>query len=475
MNAPATPGRPLPYNVDLEKALLGAILVQNDAFHHVANFLEPRHFYEPIHAKIYEIAASLIRVGKVATPINMPPFLPSDLTICGGTVGQYLAHLSAEATSVLNAADYARSIRDLSERRYLIAICEATIAAAMNATPDQDAQAIGNSAVEGLAEIIAADGAGAGSIRPIGATMTAFIGHVAVIKTGLRDLDDRIGGMGRGSLVILAGRPGMGKTTVAGTFALNAARNGHGVLFFSLEMPAEQIMARLLTDFMFKADSMFGGERLSVHHMAKAKFTPEQFDDMVDAARAMEALPFLIDDNPYATVGGIHAKCQIAKKRLERTGKRLDLVVIDYLKFLHASDRYRGQRHYEVGEVTAALKQLARKLGVVVLLCAQLNRQVEQRQDKRPQLSDLRESGDIEADADIVLLLHRQAYYLALDPEIERDVEKMRQLEEVQHRIEFIVAKNRTGPTDIIPTFIDLEFSAVRDLGRQGDLDFVRR
>jgi len=133
MNAPVTIERqPLPHNIELEQALLGAILVQNDAFH-VANFLEPRHFYEPVHAKIYEIAASLIRVGKVATPINMPPFLPSDLTIGGMTVSKYLARLSAEATTVINAADYARSIRDFSERRDLIAVCEATIAAAMNA------------------------------------------------------------------------------------------------------------------------------------------------------------------------------------------------------------------------------------------------------------------------------------------------------------------------------------------------------
>jgi replicative DNA helicase len=188
----------------------------------------------------------------------------------------------------------------------------------------------------------------------------------------------------------------------------------------------------------------------------------------------MGSLPFLIDDAPHATAGGILAKCQTAKKRLERAGKRLDLVVIDYLKFVHATDRYAGQRHYEVGEITASLKQLARKLNCVVLLCAQLNRQVEQRQDRRPQLSDLRESGDIEADADIVLLLFREAYYLARDPDIEKDGAKMRRLEQVQHLVEFIVAKNRTGPTDTIPTFINLEFSAVRDLARQGDLEFER-
>ncbi len=248
MNAPGTTDRPSPHNIELEQALLGAILVNNEAFHHVANFVEPRHFYEPVHAKIYEIAASLIRVGKIATPINVRPFLPSDLTVVDLTASQYLARLVADATTVINATDYGRSIRDFAERRNLIAICEATIAAAANAKPDQTAQAIGNAAVEGLAEIITSDTThGAGTIRPIGAAMADYVGYVAavyqgtagddIIKTGLRDLDERTGGMARGSLVVLAGRPGMGKTTVAVAIGRNAARLGHGVAFFSLEMP----------------------------------------------------------------------------------------------------------------------------------------------------------------------------------------------------------------------------------------------
>jgi replicative DNA helicase len=476
---------PLPHNIELEQAMLGAVLVQNDAFHHVAGFLDPRHFYEPIHQKIYEIAATLIRAGKVATPISIRPFLPAELTIAGLAASVYLARLSGEATTVINASDYGRSIRDLAERRDLIAIFETAIATAMNAGPDETAQAIGNAAVEGLAEIVTADRMQGGTIRPIGLAMADFVEHVAaiyqgtagddVITTGLRDLDERTGGLARGSLVVLAGRPGMGKTTVAAAIGRNAARQGHGTAFFSLEMPSRQIMARMLADTMFDAgDRLTIDNRLSVHRIAKAKFSPEEFDSIVDVARAMERWPFSIDDTPHATAGSILAKCQATKKQLERAGQRLDLVIVDYLKFVHASDRYAGQRHYEVGEITASLKQLARRLGCVVLLCAQLNRDVEKRNDRRPQLSDLRESGDIEADADIVLLLFREAYYLQRDPEIEKDAAKMRRLEEVQHLVEFIVAKNRTGPTDTIPTFINLEFSAVRDRARQGDLDFAR-
>jgi replicative DNA helicase len=485
MRAPAEKEvREPPHNIELEQALLGAILLQNDVFHHVADFLEPRHFFEPIHAKIYETVGSLIRAGKVATPINVRTFMP-DFTVGKLSASEYLARLSSAAATIVNARDYARSIRDFAERRDLIAICETTIATAMNASPDQDAQAIGSAAVEGFAEIITADRIQGGTIRPIGLAMADFVEHVAavyqgtasddVIKTGLCDLDERTGGLARGSLVVLAGRPGMGKTTVAATIGRNAARRGHGTAFFSLEMPSRQIMARMLADTMFDSgERSIVDKRLSVNRISKAKFSAEEFESIVDAARAMERWPFSIDDTPRATAGGIFAKCQATKKRLERAGQRLDLVIIDYLKFVHASDRYAGQRHYEVGEITASLKQLARQLNCVVLLCAQLNREVEKRNDKLPQLSDLRESGDIEADADIVLLLFREAYYLAHDPEIERDADKMRRLEQVQHIVEFIVAKNRTGPTDTIPTFINLEFSAVRDLAKQGTLDFRR-
>jgi replicative DNA helicase len=221
-------------------------------------------------------------------------------------------------------------------------------------------------------------------------------------------------------------------------------------------------MARMLADTMFDGgDRLIGDNRLSVTRISKARFSPEQFDSIVDTARAMESWPFSIDDSPRATAGSILAKCQATKKRLERAGHRLDLVIIDYLRFVGASERYAGQRHYEVGEITADLKQLARRLDCVLLLCAQL--------------SDLRESGDIEADADIVLLLFREAYYLAQDPEIASDADKMRRLEQVQHLVEFIVVKNRTGPTDTVPTFINLEFSAVRDLAKQSDMDFARR
>jgi replicative DNA helicase len=221
-------------------------------------------------------------------------------------------------------------------------------------------------------------------------------------------------------------------------------------------------MARL------QADEMFDDRRarpITVNRIIRADITPQEFDRMADAARAIHALPLVIDDAPQATIGTVYAKVRAVKKRFARDGKRLDLVIIDYLKFLRASDRYSGQRHYEVGEITASLKALAKDLEVAVLLLAQLNRQVEARTDKRPQLADLRESGDIEADADVVMLLFREAYYLQTDPDIGTDPGKTRRLEEVANTLEIIVAKQRMGAVCTVEAYVNLECSAVRDLG----------
>jgi replicative DNA helicase len=483
MRAPTT-DKPLdpappPHNVELEQALLGAILVNNDAYHHVSAFLEAQHFFEPLHQKLYEIAGGLIRIGKRADPITLKTFLPSDLEAAENmTAAQYLARLSAEATTVINAPDYGRSIHDLAQRRHMIEVGEALIAGANNTDHNQNHLALAASALEALGEIVTAAAERTGTMRTAGAAMAEFMDHAAAIysgtvtddsiQTGLRDLDARIGGLRRGSLVVLAGRPGMGKTTVAATIARNVARLNHGVAFFSLEMPGLQIMPRLL------ADELYDEVPLSVDRIARIKFNATDFDHMADAARAIERLPLMFDDAPSATVGTLLAKTQGVKNRFERSGRRLDLVLVDYLKFVRATDRYAGIRHYEVGEITAGLKQLARQLDCVVLLCAQLNRKTEDRAERRPQLADLRESGDLEADADLVLLLYREAYYLANDPQLNTDAAKLRRLEEVANVVEFIVAKNRHGPTDTVPAFINLQHSAVRDLQRQDALPFDR-
>lgn len=465
-------GAPLPHNIELEQALLGAILVNNDAVLTVAEFLRPGHFFEPVHQRIYQVAADLVAVGKPATPITIRTFLPNDLKIGGISANQYLARLSVEATTVINASDYGRGILNLAQAREFLAIASDIAdgherGAGCDASVKRAFERVDELRIEGIERD--------GTMRTAGAAAAELIEHVAAlyqgtktddtILTGLRDLD-HFGCFQRGSLVICGARPSMGKTTVGGTIARNAARLGTGTAFFSLEMPMRQITARM------KADTMFDdvpARPLTVNRMLKADFSPEEFNRLVDAARSFEALPLIIDDASQATVGIITAKARAMQKRFMRTGRRLGLIVIDYLKFIRASDRYGGQRHYEVGEISAALKQLAKDMRVCVLLLAQLNRQVEGRHDRRPQLSDLRESGDLEADADAVLLLFREAYYLKDDPELQTDPVKLRRFDDCVNTLEIIIAKNRMGPTGTVKTYINLECSAVRDLA-QGDL-----
>ena len=363
----APPAVAPPHNIELEQALLGAILLNNAAATHVTLFLQARHFFEPIHGRIYEIVTGLIRAGKIASPITVRTFLPSDLDVAGLTIARYLARLSSEATTVINAPDYGQQIYALAQRRRMIEIGKSLAETARNADHDSDHRALASSTVEALAEVVTGDEAErAGTMLTVGAAMKEFIEHVTAISqgtakddtisTGLPDLDRLTGGMKRGSLVVLAGRPGMGKTTTAASIARHSAHLGYGVAFFTLEMPRMQIMPRLLSDELYNGRSL-----LTVERIAKAKFDAVDFDRIIDAAREIERLTFVIDDAPSATIGSLLAKTQAIKARFERVGRRLDLVVVDYLKFIRGTDRYAGQRHYEVGEITAGLKQLARQ------------------------------------------------------------------------------------------------------------------
>jgi replicative DNA helicase len=365
--------------------------------------------------------------------------------------------------------EYARIIFNHWRQRELLD------AASAACRPGRDPEESLNTVFERIDELRAAGVEHEGTMRNAGAVVTDLMAHVAAVyqgtatddavKTGLRDLDRVTGGFKRGELVVMAGRPGMGKTTIAGTIARMAARLGHGVAFFSLEMAARPIMARLQADELF--DDNFA-RPITVNRIIRADITLADFDRMTNAARAIESLPLVLDDAPQATIGSLYAKARSVKKRFTRAGKQLDLVVIDYLKFLRAGERYYGQRHYEVGEITAGLKGMAKELGIAVLLLAQLNRKVEERQDKRPQLADLRESGDIEADADVVMLLFREAYYLQNEPDIGTNMVKTSRLEEVANVLEIIIAKQRMGAVCTVQTYINLECSAVRDLDRSG-------
>src|ERR1700719_1095588 len=414
--------RSAPHNIEAEQALLRASLVNNEALYRVSDFLEARHFFEPVHQNIYEIAGSLIRVGKIANPVTLKTFLPADVDIAGLTVNQCLARLAAEATTVINAEDYGRTIYDLFIRRSLIVIGEDMVNVAFDAPVDFAPREQIEDAERRLYDL-AATGKYDGGFQRFASALTTAVdmaarayqrdGRLSGLATGLDDLDRMMGGLQHSDLVILAGRPGMGKTALATNIAYNIARawrgdvrpdghietvNGGIIGFFSLEMSAEQLATRIISE---QTD-------VASYRIRRGEIDPSDFDRIAAVAREMEAIPLYIDETGGLPIAQLPARA----RRLKRQ-RGLDLLVIDYLHLLQGSSRLAAEgRVQEVTEITTGLKALAKELNVPILALSQLSRQVESRDDKRPQLSDLRESGSIEQDADVVLFVFREEYYL---------------------------------------------------------------
>src|SRR5216683_5528505 len=457
---PAPLYRTAPHNIELEQALLGAILVNNEAFYRVSDFLEPRHFFEPIHQKLYEIAASLVRVGKTATPITLKTFLPSDLDVAGLTASQYLARLAAEATTVINASDYGRTIYDLAIRRSLILIGEEVVNAAYDAPADERPQDQIEQAERSLYELAETGRYGGGFQRFAQALTTAVEmaahayqrdGKLSGLATGLKDLDNKMGGLQPSDLIIVAGRPGMGKTALATNIAYNVAKahraevqadgtmksvNGGIVGFFSCEMSAEQLATRILAE----------QTSISSSSIRRGGISQSEFDKIRDYTIELQHLPLYVDET-----GGLAISQLTARARRLKRQKGLDLIVVDYIQLLQGSGkRGNDNRVQEVTEITTSLKALAKELNIPVIALSQLSRQVESRDDKRPQLSDLRESGSIEQDADVVLFVYREEYYHVMRKPLESDREKfgawMADAEKYSGKAEVIIGKQRHGP-----------------------------
>ena len=469
--------RSAPHNIEAEQALLGAILVNNEALYRVSDFLEPRHFFEPVHQGIYEIAGSLIRVGKIANPVTLKTFLPADVDIAGLTVSQYLARLAAEATTVINAEDYGRTIYDLFIRRSLIVIGEEMVNVAFDAPVDFAPRDQIEDVERRLYEL-AETGKYDGGFQRFASALTTAVdmaarayqrdGRLSGLATGLQDLDRMMGGLQHSDLVILAGRPGMGKTSLATNLAYNIARawrgdvrpdghidtvNGGIVGFFSLEMSAEQLATRIISE----------QTEIPSYRIRRGEIEPSDFDRIAAVAREMEAIPLYIDET-----GGLSIAQLAARARRLKRQRGLDLLVIDYLQLLQGSSRRAAEgRVQEVTEITTGLKALAKELNVPILALSQLSRQVESRDDKRPQLSDLRESGSIEQDADVVLFVFREEYYLKnKEPRAGSDEHFKWQtdMEAVYGKAELIIGKQRHGPTGTV----QLQFKA--DVTRFSDL-----
>ncbi len=479
---PETPEfRQSPHNIEVEQALLGAILVNNEAFYRVSDFLKPEHFYEPIHQQIFEIAGSLVRANKVASPVTVKTFIPAETDIAGLNPAQYLARLAAEATTIINSEDYGRSIYDLATRREIIVVGEDMVNFAYDAPADLTPQQQIEDVERRLYELAETDKYG-GGFQDFGRASKAAVdlaalayqrdGKLSGFATGLTDLDDKMGGLQKSDLIIVAGRPGMGKTALATNIAYNIAAEyvsealpngsiqtvaGGIVGFFSLEMSAEQLATRILSEQI----------QISSSRIRRGEINDAEFSKLAAAAQEFERTPLYIDET-----GGLAIAQLAARARRLKRQRGLDVMVVDYIQLLAGSKRAGDNRVQEVTEITTGLKALAKELNVPIIALSQLSRQVEAREDKRPQLSDLRESGSIEQDADVVLFVFREEYYLknAEPKEAEKIVEWQTKMDAARGRAQIIIGKQRHGPTGTVDLTFEDQYTRFGNLAREDRL-----
>ncbi|MBA5776824.1 replicative DNA helicase [Stappia sp. F7233] len=468
--------RVAPHNAEAERQLLGAILVNNETFYRVSDFLEPLHFFIEPHRDIYEKVSQLIRAGKVASPITLKTFFGADAKIADLSPAQYLLRLAADATSIINAEDYGQAIYDLAIRRNLIRIGEDMVNIAFDAPIDMPPGQQIDDAERRLFELAEKGRAEAGFLS-FGDALTDTIamaaaayqreGKLSGISTGMRDLDEKMGGLQSSDLIVLAGRPGMGKTSLATNIAYNVAEayeaeeqadgtlktvNGGIVGFFSLEMSAEQLATRIISE----------QTEIPSSKIRRGDINEAEFEMLVAASQNMQIVPLYVDQT-----GGISIAQLVARARRLKRQRGLDLLIIDYIQLISGSSKNQGNRVQEITEITTGLKALAKELNVPIIALSQLSRQVESRDDKRPILSDLRESGSIEQDADVVIFVYREEYYLGKSIPEEGTEEFFKwqdKLDRVKNRAEVIIAKQRHGPTGTVDLHFQGEFTRFSDL-----------
>lgn len=454
---PPTPtdiAREAPHNMEAEQALLGAVLMNNDALNHVGSDLRPDDFYAEIHKRIYAAILQFHDKGHIANPVTLKHHF------AGGEAleDQYLARLAAAATSIINVHDYAKVIIDLATKRRLISIGEEVVNRAYE-TPSEFSGTAQLEMAEQKLFNLAAEGDMEGGFVPLKSSLSEAVlraekafqrsGEVVGIDTGYTDMNRLLGGLHPSDLIILAGRPSMGKTALATSIAFNAARALHreheekgdryekprSVGFFSLEMSGEQLAMRLLAS----------ASNIAAHKLSRGEMTQEEFGILVQRSQELAALPFHIDDTPALSIAALRSRA----RRLKRV-HNLGLLVVDYLQLVRATAHGGNvNRVQEISEITQGLKAIAKELDIPVIALSQLSRAVEQREDKRPQLADLRESGSIEQDADMVMFVFREEYYLGRAeprPDTEAHTAWMAQMEKVHGLADVIVAKHRNGP-----------------------------
>ena len=478
------PFRTAPHNIEAEQALLGAMLVNNEAHDRVSGFLKAEHFFDPIHAEIYETAAKLIGAGKQATPVTLKTFFDHHEPIDQGlTVPMYLGRLTASATTIINAKDYGQTVYDLAIRRQLITIGEDMVNQAYDSPVDAPPESQIQDAEGKLFSLAETGKFGQGFQGFNDALRTAIEmanaayerdGGLSGISCGLRDLDAKMGGLQRSDLIVLAGRPSMGKTALVTNIAFNVAdarlrsiearpeldrddaeHDGAVVAFFSLEMSAEQLATRILS------------EQASVQSekIRRGLIDEREFKTMVEVSQRMAQIPLFIDQTGGITIAQLCARARKLKRQ-----KGLGLLIVDYLQLLSGSGKSsQANRVQEITEITTGLKALAKELAVPVIALSQLSRQVEQREDKRPQLSDLRESGSIEQDADVVMFVYREEYYVERTKPSEGTAEFqewMTKMQACSGKAEVILGKSRHGPVGAVQLAFEGQFTRFSDLAK---------
>ncbi len=468
-----------PQNLEAEQALLGAILVNNEACDRVSGFLLPDHFSEAVHARIYEAASTLIRLGKLASYVTLKTYFENDATLKDIGGASYLARLAASATTVINAEEYGRTVYELAQRRKLIGLGTDIVNEAFD-TPVEETSRHLIERAEATLYSLAETGRYGQGFQPFSYAVTGAVdmaasayqrgGGLSGLATGLKDLDDKMGGLQASDLVILAARPAMGKTALATNIAYNIAKaykaehqvdgsvkvlDGGVVAFFSLEMSSEQLATRIIAE----------QTAISSEKIRRGKITEDEYARLVEVSQELQVLPLYIDATGGLTIAQVAARA----RRLKRQ-RGLGLLVVDYLQLLGGSARKAAEgRVQEVSEITVGLKALAKELNVPILALSQLSRQVENRDDKRPQLSDLRESGSIEQDADVVLFIYREEYYLARKeprPNTTEHQEWQDLMDKVNGVAEVIIGKQRHGPTGIVDLQFDASLTRFQDLAR---------
>ncbi len=465
-----------PANLEAEQALLGAILVNNEAASRVTDFLRPEHFQEPGHQRIFDAALKLIERGQIANPVTLKYFFDQDEALAEVGGAQYLARLAGAAVTVINAQHYGRAIFDLALRRGLIEIGEAMVNDAYEADVDVQAsdqietaeQDLFQLAEHGQADrgLMSFDSVLASSINMAEAAYHRD-GQMMGVSSGLVDLDQKLGGLHPSDLIVLAGRPAMGKSALAANIAFHAAHNikrqrqedgqekivdGAVAAFFSLEMSAEQLATRLLAE----------QARISSEKIRRGEISSDEFSRLVTASQAIEQAPLYIDDTPALTVSALRTRARRLKRQHD-----LGLVVVDYLQLLRGTARNSENRVQEISEITQGLKALAKELDIPVLALSQLSRQVEAREDKRPLLSDLRESGSIEQDADVVMFVYREEYYHERkqpEPDTPDHAKWLEKADQIHGVAEVIIGKQRHGPTGTVRLQFEREFTKFSNL-----------